>query len=445
MSGVKKILLIIVLTATTTFAQPAAEINRAALDSAVMTQVERIFTDTLGIASRVARATDDPGMRELTVRMKIRASEMIDLVTRESDPRQRFVLLWTYAVQFRLFVTGDAQNPPFGDQQATMTQFAEQMVQRVEAIGHEFFSAEQINAARDEIEQIADPSRAGSFLMHPVTAVRADEVRKRADLGAILLRPITPLSSVSSGMTDAASAINRFSDVTASGINVAQRIPQRARWEMELLLIELDSLRSVADMLEQVRGIREDLRAATGTLDGLPQRTRLELEQSVKAISDALPQVRQTVEQLDAAVARAEQLAKTSDQTLGHMATAGREWTAAAREARAVMEQVQAIMPADAAESSSFDWQQVAQAAESVRLASAEMRTLLQEMQSAAPTQQVIGEAMTEARQAAADSVDLAAQRADQLVNKITWRVAAILAAFVFVQWLLRRSERRTT
>lgn len=430
--------------------QPAAEINPVALDNAVMSGSDRMVADTLGLASSIARSTDDRAVREMTVRMKIRVSEIADAVQRETDPRQRFVLLWTYTEQFRQFLTSNAHDRPFGDKQDAVSQFADQLIKRVEAIGLEFYTSEQIDAARDDIEQMADASRASSFLMRPVAAVRSEDLKKKSDLGTILLRPLTPLSGVSSGMTDAASAMNRFSDVAATGISASQRLPQRVRWEMELLLLEFDSLQSVTAIVEQMRGARQDLRKATEMIEQFPKKTRLEVDQSVQTVTDALPRLEQTlasaqktIEQLNETVKQSEKLSQNVSQTLGTVSAAGKDWALAAREVRTLLEQYEAMNPTKDEQAEAFDWKQVTETAQSVRQASAELRLLLSEMQTLAQSQEMIGSALAEARQAAAESVDRAGDRADTLIDKITNRVIVILAIFTAVwwtgQWWLKR------
>ena len=209
--------------------------SRLAADMGVL--LARIYSDAIGTATAIAANTNSREVRETSLSFRIDMSRSIDALQNIEDPRQQFLATWLTAVQFRQQLQRNAQMPLFGDQQAAAVQLAGRMEDAVLDVGRRCVSAERIAAASDDIETMAK-SRP-SLMVNPSAAAQVITPQNRGDLMAIMSIPLAPVEGLR-GVGDTPAAIDRFTKQAGSFAVVVRDLPQEARWNAELLMLEAE-------------------------------------------------------------------------------------------------------------------------------------------------------------------------------------------------------------
>ena len=173
--------------------------------------LDRAFIETVSTASEIASAAKDRSVRENTLRWKIRIHDAIQAIMLETDPRMAFLRSWVWAEQSRTYLTEGKWFGMFGEYQFKAIGVVANIEDEILDLGRRSFSADSIEAARDDIAEMAKQDTAQS-VNGAVSKKTIFSFRDRSDLGKILSIPLLPMGSLQ-GVADAPQAIQQFTHV----------------------------------------------------------------------------------------------------------------------------------------------------------------------------------------------------------------------------------------
>lgn len=258
----------------------------------ILSYLEGTQARFIGAMSKIAAGTDNRAVREATIRMKISVVDIAAAIVREPDARTAFVYTWAFAAGGRYNVTEGAMKSAFGDQQQIVVDVAREAEHEVIEIGRQHFDDETIEAAKDEIEDVARRVTAVNLLAnHDVMAkVR---IGLGADVAGLMLAPLTSLQGVAS----TPAAVNNIARVVDSLSNQIDFMPQRVRWETELLLLEIESMRTVVQASADVNQFTDSFEIVAREIDHLPEELRSQTEEMLKELEQLQPEFQATLAQ----------------------------------------------------------------------------------------------------------------------------------------------------
>jgi hypothetical protein len=264
--------------------------------------MDRSMAKIVGTASQIAADTQDRRIRELCLYWKIRSLDNYLDIVKEDDPRLAFLHEWFSVVRLRQYLTEGAGKDSFGPDQAKAVAMAKGIEEDILALGRRAFSPAAIEAAQDDIEASAIQYRSqGPFDPQALPPPEAE-----GDLLAILKLPLIPLTSLQ-GVNNTAEAINRFTDTVQDFTAVIQHLPERTRWQSELLLLEMEATGPAAVLVRQLDSFEKEMREVFASVKTLPQEVRAEFEKSLDALEKAHPQLQATLKEARATVEQAQQ------------------------------------------------------------------------------------------------------------------------------------------
>ena len=379
------------------------------------------FSDTFsavvgGAMDDIAAESKDRSVREQTLRFKLRSIPTMQDIVGARNARYAFLnayMLCVYLVRY--LRDGDGQGI-FAEGQALALQTLEQMRDDVEAIGRRFLEAEDFASIQKDVGKLADgfPLR-GRFAADLMEAARQAE---KSGVGFTSLFKI-PLGGVSEG----AEAIDRFASVASVFTKVVEDLPERTRWQSELLILNLETSELFVALREDVDRLSLAAEEIAKTGRSLPADVRAETEALLSSLDDREKGLLPMLDELNHALTRGQSL--TQDMTV-----AGRVWNETAGSVGEVLDSIHAFSDdgqtetAPQEESRPFDIREYTQAAESIRAGSVELRALLDELENA-KLDGVVGAA----DRISGSSITLAAHEADDLVDRITYRALALIGA----------------
>lgn len=300
----------------------------------LLRQFEDTFEATVRHATeRLVAANPDRRTRRLMLLWQTRVIPMLRDALGQDDALHGLLDAWVLCARQRDFFTdGDGQDL-FGDHQSIAREAAARCVERIEGIAALVLRPQTLSDAREAVDELARkfPLR-GDFGGLPVrTAVEQPD--KRPDvLTSVLTAPIAPFRAFE-GIDRGAEAIKGFTAVAARMTDVVNDLPESARLQTELLLMEVEEYESVQAALASFGELsRSSARLAT-VAESLPQDVRRELTQVLDELDARQANVQQTlgearavVEQLDAALERVERTAGPVEQLAVQVGQAGEAW-----------------------------------------------------------------------------------------------------------------------
>jgi hypothetical protein len=407
-------------------AGPVAQLQKSdQFDPVVLTEgtnrlLEQFYVDAVGVSGIAARDTNDIAVREDSIRWRINVANQIDALRLVLDPRVRFLALWTFTAQLRIGLTEGPGRERFGKVQQGFVEFARNAEAKTVALGYDSFPDAEIDASRPEVDRLAREAGANGWIA-PALLGRVKTVQPQSELGKLLSLPLAPISGLQ-GVGNTPEAINNFADATNQVSGVLQRLPERTRWQAELLLLETASSGAVESVVKEAIAMRQEIDSLKQVVQQLPGQVRTETEATLKAVDAAQPQLQATIAKVQGSMELANATAGKIDTTvtnvrgtLGELQRAAAAVQGAAAESLALTRELQTPTThpsgSGADQGEAIRAVEVEAAAKQVQAAVVEIRQLLTDLSK--PT--------------AVPAVTSGANRLDELVSKITWNIGALI------------------
>jgi len=349
------------------------------------------FQSTLiGATDRVRTATRARDPRRNCLLWQLRMVPISRQAAFRPDPQQAYVASLAVATAQTEYLTSGEGRALFGAQQAVATGAAQQIEQDVIEIGQQFLSAQQLERLQKQVDQLVS--------RHPIQGVFAvdsllegfSDPSSRTMFAWVVDLPMVPFRALS-GVSDTAQSIQAFNETAAKFTETVGDLPQLTRWQLELLLYDAEELEAVDRALEAAESFSGGADRIAGVAETLPRDLGAEL-------AARLEEARGTIAELDAALARAEQLTGPLEHVSDRIGVASEQWTTLLGEMRAD--------DASEKEGPPFDVREYGTAADQIGNASQQVRELVTQL----------------------DALDGAAGRA--LIDQATWRAGGLIVLF---------------
>ena len=441
-------------------APASASTPRMTMSKAELQDLLEQYVDTF--EATIQQATDqlitlqpDSRTRRLALLWQMRLIPLADDAIAQGDALRGLLDVWTLCVRMQVYFTSGDGRALFGSNQALAQQAAERCVRDIEHVAETVLPSADVAPARTAVAALAAkyPLR-GEFSGGAVrTAVqhpdKGDDV-----LQSVLSLPLAPFRAFE-GVDRGAAAIQEFTAVAARMTNVVQGLPNQARLQSELLLMEaeeLDTVRSARTSFEQLAAAAQQLAARA---DSLPDELRCELtvlldefdsrqtnlQTTLRTAGDVARTVSDTLTQV-------QRTAQTVDQTAGSTAIAGQAWTGTFQSLTDMVASFRgpptasspsaapspAPQPADtSAAEHPFDINDYTRTAEALDHAAVQLQKLTADVRDAANTRELSG-AIGALDQHVRELVELSQGRAQGLADHVAWRAGQLIVlSFVLV------------
>jgi len=276
----------------------------------------------VGVTAATDAITASVTPREINRRAllwKVRVVPLVQRATSLADPQESFVGLLTLAIAQRQYLSDGAGATLFEDQQAVAVETARAIEEDALALGARFLSPKALEAVRWQVEELVwrNPIR-GVFLFETIIeAYRTTDSSGAFDwVIAIPLSPFRALEGVDAG----AQAIREFNITAQQFADLVGRLPERLRWESELLLYDVESRETMRSITDSLAAVGESAMRLSESAARLPADVRAE-SQALLAELDArhgslqriLADARAGLADLDAGLGKANELALQLD------------------------------------------------------------------------------------------------------------------------------------
>jgi hypothetical protein len=340
-------------------------------------------------SDRIRSETREREVRRHTLLWQLRMIPLAREAAFRPDAQEAYVAAFAVATAQHTYLTEGEGAALFGEQQPIAVGAAAKLQRDVLELGESFLTAGQLARLHQEVDGLA--------VEHPIRGVFAADAlvqgfsdpSVRGTFAWVVDLPMVPFRALS-GVSDTAQAVHAFNETAREFTETVNELPHLTRWELELLLYDAEELESVDRALAAAESFASGAERISGVADTLPEQLGAELEAR-------LEDSRAAIAELDAALARAEDLAGPLQHVADRVGEASAQWTSLLAELRA---------DDGGDDGRPFDVREYESAATRVADASREIRALVAELN------------------------QLDAAGAEAFVDRATWRAALLIGVF---------------
>ena len=371
----------------------------SSLEISAVTQVElrerlRDFASRLsyavkGAASDIVAVCPDQSIRKRTVYWKLFTIPLCRKAVYQQAPVASLIDLWSFCAQMRQFFESGDGREAFGEWTPIATSASTELEEDITRIATEIIAADLFPKARAAVDEFVERhpirGRFARYSARPVM-VRASDAKS---LQWIVDMPLAPFRMF---MSEHARSIQELAQVADKFIDFATDEPEIARWQLDLLLYDLEDRDSTLSALESFKTLSTSAHMFAETAKNLPEELRTQLtatlddvESKQAGFRETLKEARTTFAKLDESLESAGTIAASIERSTQNWLEAGVKWDTAVH---AFDDMVQGFSSdsetsngaAAPEEDDSFDIKDYTRTADTTQAAAGEIRALTDEV-----------------------------------------------------------------
>jgi hypothetical protein len=309
----------------------------------------------------------------------------------------------------------------FGEHQSKVLDGAKEAEAEIELVVKNLLGEEILADTREPIHAFARSRPIKGTYSNMVVHATQFEAGTRGPLGQALSVPLSPFRALE-GVERTPAAISRFADTAADFADVVQELPESARWQLLLLLYDLQETEMVESLLASMSELSKSSAQIADTAGELPKQISENLAELVEDIDSKQGNLQTTFKEagntaniVGKNLEKFDEVSHSFAHTVKQVNEAAVAWEkAAVATGETIKEFYKEDEPAEDEEP--FDIKEYRATAEVVNASVSGLRKLLGEVREFAKS----------------DEFDRIASLSVSMTTRITWR-AAVLAVIVFV------------
>jgi hypothetical protein len=328
-----------------------------------------------------------PGTRteKMTLQMRARMVQGLNAMLSNDDSIVAFIETWALCTRFRMYLEEGEGGTMFGDAHDITLNGSKSLEAEIQRIGNIFLKEDVFEATRKNVTEFARNNPIKGAFSNVI--VYATEVRKGQPnpFVSVLQIPMTPFRAME-GVDRTASAINQFSDTAERFSNVVAELPESSRWQLQLLLLDLEETDMTKSFLNSLTQVSESSTRLEKAAEQLPKRLREQLTQFVEDIDKRQANLQQTLQQAEKTSIAMNTTLEKLDKTVGSFNATAKDitetaqaWENAAKATGQVVEGFNKLKPPPQTEESTFDIKDYRDTAEQTSQAANDVKALLAE------------------------------------------------------------------
>jgi hypothetical protein len=266
-------------------------------------------------ADSIDAGTTDRAVRKRTLSWRVQMIPLVQEAAFQPDPQEAFVEILTLVVMMRQYLSEGEGRQLLGAQQAIALEAAQQLEQDLSSIGLKFLSADALAATRREVEDFAHrrPIAGQTFAIQNARRALA-EVEQTSAVQRVVAVPLAPFRALE-GVGDSSTAIREFTATAREFVRAVERLPEQARWQVELLLYDVEDRDTTLAALASLESVTRSVERVSESAARLPDDLREALQDSGETLA--------RVEQL---LTRAREVADPLRETAQSLELASASW-----------------------------------------------------------------------------------------------------------------------
>ena len=269
-------------------------------------------------AQEIESQATDHQVRRDTVEWRLRATSAAREAIQRFDELAALVDVWLLSIQQAQYFESGPGRDNFGPLTRIARRAAEEIWRQAALVAEDALPPDRYAEVQGRLIGFAREHPIQTGFARPAAGTIVTTAKEDGDILSFVLS--LPLKPAKAFLDDTAQALAEFTRTTERISRMAQFMPQRLMWEMQLLLYDLEERRTVEEALASVQQISSTVATVGSTAEALLQPGSPEQE----ALDEQLTQVQVT--------------AAHAEEGLAHLAQAGTHWGNAVESAKQLVE-----------------------------------------------------------------------------------------------------------
>ena len=372
---------------------------------------EEVFTSrTKAAAAEIDRLSEDPKTRKMTLLWRSRAIAALHNVREQPQPMLVLVDSWLLCIRLSNFIESGEAGNAFGDYQSIATTTVKDLEAQIEEVARQVLPEELFDQTASELKKMALGNPIGTGFGKTLTYSKQAKMDQPGIFQSIISIPLSPVRALE-GVDRTPTAIYDFSNTTQRMTDVVQELPESTRWQLLLLLYDLEETKMANSFLKSLQNISESSSKLSETAEQVVTMLT-NTDQNQEQIRQTLREINETTANLQNLFNTAQQTAAVFSETAHEVNTAASNWAQAAQATKDVLVQVQSKVARDSTDPA--EKMNLKETAEAVGLAAAEIKLASEELP---------------------DKAEQIVMQASSLITQITLNIA-LLVLLIFCLYL---------
>jgi hypothetical protein len=231
-------------------------------------------------ADTIDASTSDPAIRKRTLMWKLQFIPLVEQAAVDPNPQEGFVSLLTLVVSAHQNLGQEPAGGLFGEQQQVAIEVVRELEAELRGIGSRFLGAKEMARVEQEIEGLvrAQPAGRTETAMQSIRRTLAG-VEQSSAFRRVVSVPLSPFRALE-GVGNSADEIRDFNTIARGFARSMERLPEQLRWQIELLLFEIESRETTRAGLASLQSVAGSAERLSGVAAALPDDVRSLLEDS---------------------------------------------------------------------------------------------------------------------------------------------------------------------
>ncbi|MCU0670789.1 MAG: hypothetical protein MUF70_15775 [Myxococcota bacterium] len=263
------------------------------LSSEVTSYVTRFSAQVTNASDDIRDSSPDRTIRRRALVWQLNMPPIIEEVAADASPRFAYFACLLISTAQRNYLRDGEGKDLFGDQQQVAIDTATLLLDDILGVGARFLSNRQLREISARAEDLATqfPIQGRDFSVQriPRTIVRQEAT---SSLGWFIALPLAPFRALE-GVDSGADAIHDFNRTAQQFAQIAARLPERLRGQMQLLLYDIEDRETVQHGTAAMQSVAASADLLAQTAARLPEDLRkalLESQGSVDAVGRVVTQ-----------------------------------------------------------------------------------------------------------------------------------------------------------
>ena len=293
-------------------------------------EFEELFTSRVkSAASEIDTRSSDPKIMKMTLLWRSRAIPALHNIFEQQKPMAVLIDSWLLSKRLTNYIDLGEAGSIFADYKPIALAVSKEIETRIEEIAREVLTDEVFKKTDDDLRNLAltNPIQSG-FTKLLIYSQQAEKSQPGLLESAFNI-PLSPVRALE-GVDRTPEAIYDFSNTTRRLTDVVQEMPESTRWQLLLLLYDLEETSMTKSFLSSLQNIAQSSIKLSDTAEKLP--TMLEdSNKSQEQIRTTLTQVDETVTGIRELLNDVQKTSSVFSQTARDVNTAAVSWAQAAR------------------------------------------------------------------------------------------------------------------
>jgi hypothetical protein len=353
----------------------------------------------------ISSRTRDRAIRRRTLLWKVRMIPIAKNASYVSDPQQAYVATLAVAVGMRQYLEDGSGAALFGEYQPIAVEAARELERDARELGARFLDPADLDRLARDVEVLGREYPIRGEFSPGALAEGLTDPETRNSLAWAVSFPMAPFRALT-GVSEGGQAMRDFNQTARHLADLVDDFPRVVRWQLELLLYDLEDHETTLEGLAAFQMLAESSRRFSEAVETLPE------DLNANA-SPALESARETLREAESTLAQVQDLVGPLSGIAEQLREAGEAWSDIAREVGREEEPRPDSRP--------FDIREYERTAQETRSAAEELRVLVAEVQALAQDPEL---------PTAVAGIEGSGR---SLVDAAAWRVLQLMLVFFFM------------